>query len=793
MANELKHGSVGTELTQAEWEGVGTHVFNSQATGDIVYASSSSQLSRLAKGTDTHVLILSSGIPAWSTSTGITAVGTIATGTWQGTDVGVAYGGTGVSTLTDGGILLGSGASAITAMAVLTDGQMIVGDGTTDPVAESGATLRTSIGVGTGDSPSFTALTLDGDLGFTGPQSITTSSGALTIIPTTELILGSATGVAQMQTNGITFGLAASAPAPDNNVVHIWNGSAGTVDAHANAGLILEDDGEIDLQFLTPNDTQSGIRFGDPDNNTTGAFLYNHSTSPPRMQWMIEGGTRMWYSATDASSPVILTLGGGLAYDVSIVFDNAGTDYHIGIDQNVDDFVIGRGTALGTTPIIIFDSDGRVGFGATPHARRVYDFHGSFALNADPFGFDVRNDLTTLTGGTEVAQLNVGGSITTYAESQVYTNLVGLAVNDPQITLGSGSSVTNATTLKVVSAPSEGTNNYALWVDAGVSRFDGDVHIAASSKLYLDGGTHTYISERASDDVDFYVGGVQALRMTATSLVINNGAANYDLLVYHDDSSIALKVDASANNVRFGSATAESTITMNDATVNAKNTGGLTINQGALDDEILAFKSSDVSHPFTARAELDTYADFKKVRATGGLDIVAYQDTGSDQGALILRAYNQDAADTGKTTSDYGLIRLLTAVSNGSDNIQAVGADGNLVSFDNANTTRFIFDAEGSGHADVEWVAFDDYDDLALISDIESELLKVESSAGTVNRHMLEKTGIIGKDSWHMENGKPRAMINMTKLSMLHHGALMQAADKIKTLESRLLAIEGAK
>ena len=33
-------------------------------------------------------------------------------------------------------------------MGVLTDGQMIVGDGSTDPVAESGDTLRTSIGVG---------------------------------------------------------------------------------------------------------------------------------------------------------------------------------------------------------------------------------------------------------------------------------------------------------------------------------------------------------------------------------------------------------------------------------------------------------------------------------------------------------------------------------------------------------------------------------------------------------------------------------------------------------------------
>jgi hypothetical protein len=63
-----------------------------------------------------------------------------------GTDVPVADGGTGVGTLTDGGVLLGSGTSAITAMAVLADSEMIVGDGSGDPVAESGSTLRTSIG-----------------------------------------------------------------------------------------------------------------------------------------------------------------------------------------------------------------------------------------------------------------------------------------------------------------------------------------------------------------------------------------------------------------------------------------------------------------------------------------------------------------------------------------------------------------------------------------------------------------------------------------------------------------------
>jgi hypothetical protein len=85
------------------------------------------------------------------------------------TQLPVAQGGTGATSLTDGGVLLGSGTGAITATAVLADGEMLVGDGTTDPAIESGATLRTSIGVGTGDSPQFTDLTLTGgDITLTG-------------------------------------------------------------------------------------------------------------------------------------------------------------------------------------------------------------------------------------------------------------------------------------------------------------------------------------------------------------------------------------------------------------------------------------------------------------------------------------------------------------------------------------------------------------------------------------------------------------------------------------------------
>jgi len=92
-----------------------------------------------------------------------------------GTDVPVADGGTGASTLTDGGVLLGSGTGAITAMAVLADGEMIVGDGTTDPVAESGATLRTSIGVDVAGTDNSTNVTLAGT-----PDYITISGQQIT-------------------------------------------------------------------------------------------------------------------------------------------------------------------------------------------------------------------------------------------------------------------------------------------------------------------------------------------------------------------------------------------------------------------------------------------------------------------------------------------------------------------------------------------------------------------------------------------------------------------------------------
>jgi len=72
------------------------------------------------------------GTPASGVLTNATGLPIVAgtTGT-----LSVARGGTGATSLIDGGVLLGSGTGAVTATAVLADGEILVGDGTTDPVA----------------------------------------------------------------------------------------------------------------------------------------------------------------------------------------------------------------------------------------------------------------------------------------------------------------------------------------------------------------------------------------------------------------------------------------------------------------------------------------------------------------------------------------------------------------------------------------------------------------------------------------------------------------------------------
>jgi len=78
----------------------------------------------------------------------------------------VGNGGTGATSLTDGGVLLGSGTGAITATAVLTNGQLLIGDNSGDPTV---ATL-------TGTSNQVTVTNGGGSITLSTPQDLDTSA-----------------------------------------------------------------------------------------------------------------------------------------------------------------------------------------------------------------------------------------------------------------------------------------------------------------------------------------------------------------------------------------------------------------------------------------------------------------------------------------------------------------------------------------------------------------------------------------------------------------------------------------
>jgi hypothetical protein len=75
MANEFQHKDPGTALTQAEFittDGTG-HIFDCQATGDIMYASSATVLKNLGRGNANEILSMGgSNIPAWTASPSVT-------------------------------------------------------------------------------------------------------------------------------------------------------------------------------------------------------------------------------------------------------------------------------------------------------------------------------------------------------------------------------------------------------------------------------------------------------------------------------------------------------------------------------------------------------------------------------------------------------------------------------------------------------------------------------------------------------------------------------------------------
>lgn len=97
-------------------------------------------------------------MPNLVSASALATVGSITQGTWRANDVEVSHGGTGVSSLTDHGVVLGSGTDPVSVTAPGTDGQILVGGTNVDPAF---ATLDAANGLSATVGPNTLQLHLD--------------------------------------------------------------------------------------------------------------------------------------------------------------------------------------------------------------------------------------------------------------------------------------------------------------------------------------------------------------------------------------------------------------------------------------------------------------------------------------------------------------------------------------------------------------------------------------------------------------------------------------------------------
>jgi hypothetical protein len=87
-----------------------------------------------AVGTAGQIAVSSSGIsidPTYAGQSSINTLGTVSAGTWNGSTVGVPYGGTGATSFTSGQLVVGNGAGALTTLAAGAANTFLVSNGTT--------------------------------------------------------------------------------------------------------------------------------------------------------------------------------------------------------------------------------------------------------------------------------------------------------------------------------------------------------------------------------------------------------------------------------------------------------------------------------------------------------------------------------------------------------------------------------------------------------------------------------------------------------------------------------------
>lgn len=241
-----------------------------------------------------------------------------------------------------------------------------------------------------------------------------------------------------------------------------------------------------------------------------------------------------------------------------------------------------------------------------------------------------------------------------------------------------------------------------------------------------------------------------------------------------------------------GALTAAGTAYIGD-TANANATLGLTINQGAADDEILSLKSSDVAHGVTNITETDTYAAFQKLGGTsGGLRVDVLVETGATN-AFVANAYCDNPTTTASTTAAAAILMQHFSYSGAS--VADVPANSLVfgVKCRKGGSTQGVFYVDEDGDlfndgASGTSTTYDTYNDAALARAFDQAVAPGAVIRSQWDEHVnykredLVRAGILTDPK---DGG--RGMVNITQLQRLHNGAIWQLYTKMQE-QAKLIA-----
>ena len=220
-------------------------------------------------------------------------------------------------------------------------------------------------------------------------------------------------------------------------------------------------------------------------------------------------------NVTSLGTLTALNVSGSTSLDGAVIINNshADADTRIETDTNDSAFFVNAGSFSGVGSVGIGD-DPMVGGTPTDYAAVLFDHPAITQAAGRNFSrFHVRTgSAVTIPSGT-----------TSYVES--------VLIEEPNIT--ATGTVTTASTLRIPSAPSEGTNNYALLVDAGNVRIDDSLFFGTT--VGLSSGATNRLDLATGDSLNIVSGDI----FLADSKALKLGTGN-DASIYYDGTNLVV-------------------------------------------------------------------------------------------------------------------------------------------------------------------------------------------------------------------------------------------------------------